>query len=102
MPIYTKEDLHFWLSEDRKRNNADFPYWRYLVNWLIGNENAIVCHYLYVLRRCEYHFNNSGMWHKLSYIYFKVRLKRLSRKYNIMILINTTGYGLRLPHIAGG
>lgn len=100
--IQSKKDLHFWISEDRKRNNANFPYWKYRAKLFIGNENAIVRHYLYVLRHCEYHYNNKGKWNKFLYIIFKIRLCRLGRKYNLQIPINKTGYGLRMMHLAGG
>lgn len=102
MIICTKKDLHYWMHEDRKRNNADFSYLKYRAKLFIGNENAVVRHYLYILRHCEYHYNNKGWWHKLLYVFFKIRLSRLGRKYNIQVPINRTGYGLRMMHIAGG
>ena len=52
MIISTKKDLHYWMSEDRKRNNADFSYLKYRAKLFIGNENAVVRHYLYILRHC--------------------------------------------------
>lgn len=102
MIIRTKGDLRYWMSEDRKRNNAGFSYLKYRAKLFIGNENAAVRHYLYMLRHCEYHYNNKGWWHKLLYVFFKIRLSRLGRKYNIQVPINRTGYGLRMMHIAGG
>lgn len=100
--IRTVKDLQHWLYEDKKRNNMDIPYWKYLAKYFTGNENAVVVHYLNVLRHCEYHFNNQGLYHKILYWFYKIRKNKLSIKYGIHIPINRTGYGLRMMHISGG
>lgn len=100
--IRTKQELKFWLTEDKKRNDMDIPYWKYLVKYICGSECATVVHYLRLLRHCEFHCNNHGLYHKILYSFYKIRLKRLGLRYGIQIPINRTGYGLRLMHISGG
>lgn len=100
--IKTKEDLRFYLQEDAKCNRMDGSVLKYWVRLFIGSESAHVYKYLKILRYCEYHCNNAGLFHKLMYRYYKVRLHRLGFKYNIRIPENVCGYGLTILHIAGG
>lgn len=104
--IKTKQELKFWLKEDKKRNNMDIPYWKFLAKYICGNERATVFYYLKVLRHCEYHLNNKKMggviYHTLLYWYYKIRLDRLGLRYGLKVPVNRTGYGLRLMHISGG
>lgn len=101
--IKTKEDLKFFLQEDAKANRMDgcsiFKYW---VRLFIGSESAHVYKYLKILRHCEYHSNNGGIYHKVLYGYYKMCLHRLGFKYNIRIPLNVCGYGVTIYHIAGG
>lgn len=100
--IRTIEDLNFYLREDAKANRMDgcsvLKYW---IRLFLGSESAHVFKYLKTLRHCEYHCNNDGMFHKLMYRYFKIKLHRLGFKYNIRIPENVCGYGLSIVHIAG-
>lgn len=101
--IRTKEDLKFYLQEDAKANRMEgcsiIKYWARLFT---GSESAHVYRYLKILRHCEYHSNNGGLYHKLLYKFFKIRLHQLGFKYNIRIPENVCGYGLSILHIAGG
>lgn len=100
--IKNKKDLKFYLQEDAKANRMEgcslLKYWARL---FIGSESAHVYKYLKVLRYCEYHCNNSGVYHRLMYFFYKTRLHRLGFKYNIRIPENVCGYGLAILHIAG-
>ena len=100
--IQSKKDLKFYLQEDAKANRMEgcsrLNYWSRL---LIGSESAHVYKYLRVLRHCEYHSNNEGIFHKWMKGYYKIRLHRLGFKYNIRIPENVCGYGLSILHIAG-
>lgn len=102
--IQNKEDLHLYLNEDRKRNNVSKNWTKYFIGRLILEEHALIFHYLWNLRHCEYHFNNSKkhIYHKLLYYYYKIKLKRIGTKYNIYIRLNSCGYGLRIMHLSGG
>lgn len=100
--IKTKEDLNFYLQEDAKANRMDgCSLLKYKLRLFVGSESAHVYKYLKVLRHCEYHSNNGGMYHKVMYHYFKIRLHRLGLRYNIRIPENVCGYGLSVLHIAG-
>ena len=100
--IKTKNDLSFYLEEDRKRNGITD-----IVNYYIGlfckTDNACAFRYIKCMRKAEYHINNSNhLYHKiLSYLY-RMQLSRLGMLYNIRIRPNTCGYGLRILHISGG
>ncbi len=101
--IRTKEDLRFYLREDAKANRIlGCSYLKYLLRLFAGSESAHVYKYLKTLRHAEYHYNNTGYFHKFLYGFYKIRLHRLGLKYNIRIPINVCGYGLGIYHIVGG
>ncbi len=99
--IRTRKDLRFWIEEDKKRNGIKGMF-HYHTLLLQGSEQAHAFRYLKCLRHCEYHYNNSGILHKLLYCLYKIRLGRLGLKYNIQIPLNCSGYGLRIMHLSGG
>lgn len=101
--IKTWSDLNYYIKEDAKANfigNSSWPH--FLLRLLSGSESAHVFKYLKVLRYCEYHYNNEGIWHRFFYAYYKIRLHRLGFKYNIRIPINVCGFGVTIYHLAGG
>ena len=102
--IQNREDLRKYLNEDRKRDNVPQYWTKYFIGRLIKEEHALIFHYLWNLRHCEYHFNNSKKhtYHKILYYYYKLMLKRIGTKYNIYIRLNSCGYGLRILHLSGG
>lgn len=100
--IKTKEDLHFYLKEDAKRNaiQSKLKYW---IKIFAGNENACAYRYVKCMRHCEYHLNNSrNLFHRICFYIYRFKLSKLGRKYSIQIALNTCGYGLRLMHLSGG
>ena len=101
--IKTKQDLQFYLKEDAEANfMGNVTVWEYMFRLFAGSESAHVFKYLRTLRHCEYHFNNSGMIHRMLFKLYKVKLHRLGFKYNLRIPINVCGYGVTLFHFAGG
>lgn len=100
--IKTKEDLRFYIQEDRKRNGQDRGRIRYLMSLMAGSEQAHAFKYLKCLRHEEYHINNKGFLHKLLAAYFHVRLGRMGLRYCITIHPNICGYGLKIMHLSGG
>lgn len=101
--IHNKKDLRFYIKEDRKRNNVPQSWTKYFIERLIYEEHAIIFHYLWNLRHCEYHLNSkNNIYHKTLYFYYKLRLKRIGTKHNIYIRPNSCGYGLRIMHLSGG
>lgn len=101
--IKTKKDLRYYIKEDGKRNGC-YPYLNYLINSILGLENAWAFRYIRCMRKCEFHLNNynESLFHKFTYWCYYVKLSRLGRKYMIQITPNTCGYGLRLIHLTGG
>lgn len=99
----TREELKYYIQEDRKANRI-YSKKQYIARLLFGAENACVVRYLNALRHQEYHLDNiqSGVWHKLCYMWWKYRTSRLGYKYNLSIMPNTVGYGLCIPHTKGG
>lgn len=102
--IKTKQDLVFYIKEDRKRNNVPDSYSGYVLRLIAGSDHAAVFRYIKNLRYMEYHLNNArgSKFHKLLYYYYKFKHTRLGMKYNISIRPNTCGYGLRIMHLSGG
>lgn len=101
--IKTRKDFDFYITEDAKRNGC-CNYWKYALKLMIGDEKACAYHYIRNMRKCEFYMNNSyrSLYHKILYYYYRVKLIRLGQKYNIRILPNTCGYGLRIMHLSGG
>lgn len=102
--IKNRQDLKFYLEEDRKRNLAPRSRWRYLLQVMAGSDHVCVFRYLKCLRHCEYHLNNSevGIFHYTLYLWYRFRLTRLGMKYSLSIRPNVCGYGLRIMHLSGG
>lgn len=54
--------------------------------------------FLKSLRRMEYHYNTSGLWHKVLFLFAYKRYLHMSLKTGISIPKNTCGEGLTLYH----
>lgn len=93
--IRTRKDLKYYLRCDRvalkipAHRRMPRPYfdsiWKYEI----------------ILRKVEYHKNNSGMLHKLFYFLNRVKLERMSIKLSITIPPNVFGPGLSIAHYGG-
>lgn len=95
-------ELKLYLKEDAKRNGMGKKT-KYYLGLLYGNEKAIIVRYLRLLRKTEYYANTSKtIFGRLMALYYRIRLRRNGIKHNLLIVINSTGYGLRIPHIIGG
>jgi serine O-acetyltransferase len=93
--------LKFYLREDARRNNYA-GYLNYCIQVFSGIERACAFRYIKCLRLCEYFYNKKNPLIKPFYLYYRIKLGRLGRKYNILIPLNRTGYGLRIMHLSGG
>ena len=101
--IDTKQELKRFLREDAAANRMEgTSFFKYLFRLVSGSESAHVYRYLKCLRHCEFHYNNSGLYHKMMCVYFRFRLHRMGLRYGIRIPLNVCGYGLTIYHIAGG
>lgn len=99
--IKTRDDLKFYLQEDAKRNGMYNNH--YFLHLLLGTEQAKVFHYLKILRKCEFHFNNKkNIVHRFLYFILEVKRIRIGSKYGMSFHLNQVGYGVRIMHLSGG
>lgn len=103
--ITSKEDLHYYIKEDIKRNLQEkkISWLKYLLKKYLGSEDVAACRYLKCLRHYEYAINcMNGFMGKMARVYYRQKLMRLSYKYNLQISPNSVGYGLWLLHFRVG
>ncbi len=93
--IKTKQDLKFYLLCDKVAlkipSKRKYPRPVFDSIWT----------YEIILRKTEYHKNNSGIIHNILYIFYRVRLEKLGTKLSINILPNVFGPGLSIAHYGG-
>lgn len=92
--IKTKKDLKVYLQEDYRVLGIKYPVY---AKYTFG-ENWAIWKYIKKLRKLEYHKNNSQLHNKLLYLYYNLKHRKLSLKYNIYISPNTCGKGLKIVH----
>ena len=101
--IDTRQELKRFLQEDAAANRMEgATFISYIVRLASGSESAHVYRYLKCLRHCEFHYNSTGLYHKVMSMYYRFRLHRMGLRYGIRIPLNVCGYGLTIYHIAGG
>lgn len=101
--IRSREDFRDFLKADRSANLMEGVNWlRYLIKLFLGSEKAHVWRYIKTLRCCEYHMNNSGVWHRILYGLYRCKLHRLGFSYGFRVPPNVCGKGLMLYHLAPG
>lgn len=95
--IKTKKQLKYYIEEDAKMAKWPVSYSLMVVlkDLLFPNYNR---RYLVCLRKMEYYNNIGGVFAKIRYLWYSMRLSRLSSKTGIDIGINIAGAGLCLPH----
>lgn len=91
--ITNRQDLKDFLSEDLKRYNNEKPT---IKDWILKNEKWYIWQYIKTLRHLEFHLNNK---HKLRYLYWFFRYKRMCYDLKIDIKPNNLGPGIRIMHI---
>ena len=104
--IRTKQDLEYYLSEDRRVYGKKKPssLKDHIVNWLFPDRNYdfMVC-----LRHLEYHTNlvianavceGWGKWHKIRTLYYNKMHARLRAMTGIELNPNCAGPGLHISH----
>ena len=103
--IKSKEDLGFYINEDRKRNMKRNSLLYNLCYYIFPNDNMMAFKYLKSLRKLEYAINckkGKSIWGNLLYLYRRGVNAYLGKKYSINILPNCVGYGFYIPHVVGG
>lgn len=102
--IKSKSALNECLEADKSRNIVGCSkiylfVEPFLALFGVVRESFYVRKYLTVLRKLEYFINTDS---KALKLYYTIRWKRLSNKYQIYIHPNTVGKGLYIPHFHGG
>ena len=93
--IRTRQDLKNYLKEDWNSYEFKYPF----LSQFTWGENATMFSYVRILRYLEYYTNNrASLCNKLLYIWYLLKWRRLSMKYQIYIKPNCVGPGLHLVH----
>lgn len=104
--IQSKQDLKFYIAEDRKRNlraDSNMSKFQYFLRKIYGNENVMACEYLKCLRKYEYSLNcRKGLLGGVIRAYYRYKHRKLSFKYNVYIGPNMVGYGFAMLHFRVG
>ncbi len=100
--IRTKKDLRFYLHEDAKSNGVPTSPWKYYLHRFFPSEDICIYQYIRCLRIYEYHLNNQTAYHRILAFFYRMRLRRLGIRYNMLIPPNVCGYGLKIGHFASG
>lgn len=93
--IKSRQELHEYLAEEQKNYYGKRDYWELLIT---SDIRVAICRYVKLLRYTEYHHNNSGLYHKALYIFYRRRKNRLGAKLGIEIWDNTFEQGLLIYH----
>lgn len=102
--IKTKQDLLFFIEEDRKRNHIPPTWWGYYGQLIARVDQACIFRYFKCLRKYEYYTNNKhkNIIYHTMFFWYKFKWSRLGQKYNLRFNPNTIGYGVRVMHLCGG
>ena len=97
--IKTKQDLREYIAADNAWYRPNGIRTK-LIDRITANNYRALKQYLVLLRKTEYHLNNSpgSRWHTYHYWYFEGRRSRLGQKLGIEIFPNCFGKGLSLWH----
>lgn len=99
--IKSRQDLSFFLKEDFKQMGGGIDL-EWLFRWIVGEENARMRLYLWVLRHLEYYSNvRIPIIGRALCLIFEIWHRRQEYKYGVHIVKNVCGYGLRIIHIGG-
>ena len=98
--IKSKIDLNYYIKEDSINYKPVIGYkkWIHLLNSNPISDQWYIWKYIKTLRKCEYHINNTGGYHKLLSKWYLYRLRKYSRITGFQIPPNTTGAGLTIWH----
>ena len=102
--IKTKEDLRYYIAEDKKRNMGNVSFLKYIAMKLYNTDSYMSFNYLRALRKYEYAINcqKGTLVGNIIYAYRKIIWRRLSVKYGLVLPPNVIGYGFKMAHVVGG
>ncbi len=100
--IKTKKELNEYIKSDNSWYST--KGWKNrIIDWISSDNNRVLKKYLLLLRKSEYHLNNTvgSRFHTYLYWYYEGRKNRLGRKIGIEIYPNCFGKGLEIWHTSG-
>lgn len=103
--ISSKAELRQYIEQDFFRNIGKVSIWKYLALKYYKTDSYMVFRYLKNLRKYEYAINclkGRSIVGNLIYIIRKLKWRRLSIKYNLLLPPNVIGPGFKIAHIVGG
>lgn len=100
--IKTKDDLKEYIEADNRWYKQESSKTR-VIDRISSNNYAVLKRFLILLRKSEYHLNNSNgsHYHTYLYWYYEGKKNRLGRKIGIEIYPNCFGKGLSIWHAGG-
>ena len=100
--IKTKEDLKEYINSDNSWYRTNGLKSR-IIDFISSDNRRMLKKYLILLRKSEYHLNNTegSRYHTYLYWYYEGRKNRLGRKLGIEIYPNCFGKGLEIWHAGG-
>lgn len=105
--IKTKEDLRFYLSEDKRAQMGDMkmPFFKWAKLYVAKSSELSAYRFLWTLRHYEYYLNTCENRNPLSIFckyYYGIKYNRISTRLHVEIPANCIGYGCRIHHINVG
>ena len=102
--IQSKNDLKVYRREDKIANFGQKGWVGQLWSKINSSSAYSSWKFLSALRHYEYALNccQHSLLGKYYCRYCQIRFNRLSAKYNIVVNVNTLGYGCHLHHVRGG
>ena len=103
--ITNKVDLQSYIQQDYMRNIGNVPIGRYLALMIYRTDSYMVFRYLKNLRKYEYAINclkGHSVLGNITYVLRRIKWRRLSIKYNLLLPPNVIGPGFKIAHIVGG
>lgn len=94
--IKSKDDLKYYLQQDRIMNKVSESKFKQFLDNIIENPSRYK--FLKTLRYAEYYTNVKTPFRRFLWFYYKIKLKRLSKRLGYTIPVNTCGAGLSIPH----
>ena len=90
--IKTKDDLKYYLQQDKKALRIKYNRPRFLTDY--------IWKYEIFFRKTEYYYNNkNNIFNKFFYFYYKLRMSRTGRKNGGFVFpVNKVGPGLSIAH----
>lgn len=98
--IKTKKDLFNYIKADsiNYESVCSFSKWRILLSSSPISDQIFIWRYIKTLRYCEYHTNNTNLFHRILSKWYLYKLRKISRITGFQIPPNVLGKGVTIWH----